>query len=114
MDIEEKVVLTVNNLSISLPERSDRKFAVSKASIKVRRGETLCLVGESGSGKSVMASAMMGDIAPQLKVVSGDIIFEDKNVLKMSSQELNGLRGSRISMIYQEPMASLNPVMRVG
>ena len=114
MDIEEKVVLTVNNLSISLPERSDRKFAVSKASIKVRRGETLCLVGESGSGKSVMASAMMGDIAPQLKVVSGDIIFEDKNVLKMSSQELNGLRGSRISMIYQEPMAALNPSIKIG
>ena len=114
MDIEENAVLTVKNLSISLPERSDRKFAVSKASLKIKKGETLCIVGESGSGKSVMASSIMGDIAPQLKVVSGEIIFEDKNILKMSPKELNDLRGSRISMIYQEPMAALNPSMKIG
>ena len=114
MDIEENAVLTVKNLSISLPERSDRKFAVSKASLKIKKGETLCIVGESGSGKSVMASAIMGDIAPQLKVVSGEIIFEGKNILKMSPKKLNDLRGSRISMIYQEPMAALNPSIKIG
>ena len=114
MNSSQKTVLSVSDLSISLPPRSDRKFAVKEVSLKINRGETLCIVGESGSGKSVMASAIMGDIAPQLKVASGDIIFEEKNVLKMSPRELNELRGSRISMIYQEPMAALNPSIKIG
>ncbi|MEM6974586.1 MAG: ABC transporter ATP-binding protein [Pseudomonadota bacterium] len=107
-------LLTINNLSIALPKGSDRKYAVEDVSITLKRGELLCIVGESGSGKSVMTSAIMNDIAPRLSVESGEVIFDGRDVLKFSQAELNELRGARISMIYQEPMAALNPAIRIG
>jgi len=110
----KKQILEIKNLNISLPKNSDRKFAVRSVNIRVNRGETLCIVGESGSGKSVMASAIMNDIPDTLKVKSGEIIFDGSDVFKMSASELRNIRGARISMIGQEPMAALNPGMRVG
>jgi peptide/nickel transport system ATP-binding protein len=107
-------ILEINNLSIGLPKKADRKFAVEKANIKVRRGEVLCIVGESGSGKSVMTSAILNDIAPGLALLDGEVLFKGEDILKLSNTELNKLRGSRISMIYQEPMAALNPSVRIG
>ena len=107
-------ILEINNLSIGLPKKADRKFAVEQASIKVRRGEVLCIVGESGSGKSVMTSAILNDIAPGLALLDGEVLFKGEDILKLSNTELNKLRGSRISMIYQEPMAALNPSVRIG
>ena len=107
-------ILEINNLSIGLPKRADRKYAVEKANIKVRRGEVLCIVGESGSGKSVMTSAILNDIAPGLSLIDGEVLFKGEDILKLSNRELNKLRGSRISMIYQEPMAALNPSVKIG
>ncbi|QBY01629.1 ABC transporter ATP-binding protein [Rhodophyticola sp. CCM32] len=109
-----ETILEIKNLSIELPRGADRKYAVEKVSLSVKRGEILCVVGESGSGKSVMTSAILNDVAPRLTVTSGEVMFEGRNVLRMRDEELNKLRGARISMIYQEPMAALNPAMKIG
>ncbi|MEL6215762.1 MAG: ATP-binding cassette domain-containing protein, partial [Pseudomonadota bacterium] len=107
-------ILEIKNLSIALPQGADRRFAVEDVSLTLRRGELLCVVGESGSGKSVMTSAIMNDVAPRLSVEQGEVIFDGRDVLTLPQSELNALRGARISMIYQEPMAALNPAIRIG
>ena len=107
-------ILKINDLTIALPKNADRKFAVENADLDVFKGEILFIVGESGSGKSVMTSAILNDIPTSLSVTSGSIIFKDQDILKLSQKELNKLRGAKISMIYQEPMAALNPSIRVG
>ena len=112
--IKPNHILEINNLSIGLPKRADRKYAVENANIKVSRGEVLCVVGESGSGKSVMTSAILNDIAPGLSFLDGEVLFKGEDILKFNNRKLNELRGSRISMIYQEPMAALNPSIRIG
>ena len=89
--------------------------AVDDVSFKIKEGETLCVVGESGCGKSVTAMSLMGLIPnPPGKVVGGEILFEGKDILKFSEAEMRNMRGNRVSMIFQEPMTSLNPVFRVG
>ena len=89
--------------------------AVDDVSFKIKEGETLCVVGESGCGKSVTAMSLMGLIPnPPGKVVGGEILFEGKDILKFSEAEMRDMRGNRVSMIFQEPMTSLNPVFRVG
>ena len=110
----EKPILEIRNLSVALPEHADREFAVEDVSLTLKRGEILCVVGESGSGKSVMTGCIMNDVADQLRITSGEVLFDGKDVLKLSYGELNKLRGERISMVYQEPMAALNPAMRIG
>ena len=107
-------ILEIKNLSISLPINADREFAVEEANLNVARGEILFVVGESGSGKSVMTSAILNDVPKGLKVTSGSVIYNNQDILQLSQRELNKLRGARISMIYQEPMAALNPAIRVG
>lgn len=107
-------ILDIRNLSIALPKGADRTYAVEDLSLTLRRGEITCIVGESGSGKSVMTSAIMNDVPERLKITSGEVIFDGQDVLKMSDRALRKLRGARISMIYQEPMAALNPAMRIG
>ena len=87
--------------------------AVNPISFKVHAGQTLAVVGESGSGKSVTALAMMG-LLPGTAKVSGKIVFEGKDLLAASERQMQEIRGGRISMIFQEPMTSLNPVQRVG
>ena len=107
-------ILEIKNLSIELPKGADRKFAVEDVSLTLKRGEITCIVGESGSGKSVMTSAIMNDVPPRLKVSQGEVLFDGRDVLKFSQAELNEMRGARISMIYQEPMAALNPAIKIG
>ncbi|MEM6422767.1 MAG: ATP-binding cassette domain-containing protein, partial [Pseudomonadota bacterium] len=102
---DSREILRIENLSITLPKGSDRKYAVENVSITLKRGELLCIVGESGSGKSVLTSAIMNDVPPRLGVDQGQVVFDGRDVLKMSYGELNEMRGARISMIYQEPMA---------
>ena len=109
-----KKILKIKNLTIALPKNADRQFAVEDANLDVFKGEILFIVGESGSGKSVMTSAILNDIPKGLSVTSGSVIFNEKDILKLSQKELNKLRGANISMIYQEPMAALNPSIRVG
>ncbi|MEL7093139.1 MAG: ABC transporter ATP-binding protein, partial [Pseudomonadota bacterium] len=111
---EKQAILDIRNLSIALPPGADRTYAVEGVNLTVNRGEILCVVGESGSGKSVMTSAIMNDVPGRLQITSGEVIFDGKNVLQMTQEELNDMRGARISMIYQEPMAALNPAIKIG
>ncbi|MEX2199477.1 MAG: ABC transporter ATP-binding protein, partial [Burkholderiales bacterium] len=107
-------VLDVRGLTIALPSGSDRREAVSDASFGVRRGEILCLVGESGSGKSVIAQSVMGLLPDSLPVTGGEIVLEGENVAHAGRERLRELRATRMSMIFQEPMTALNPVMTCG
>src|SRR5215472_15686910 len=111
---DKKPVLEVRNLSVTLPRGADREFAVDKVSFTVDPGEIVCLVGESGSGKSVIAFTVMGLLAKALKPTAGEILLEGENVLAASEDRLRELRCTRMSMIFQEPMAALNPVMTCG
>src|SRR5471032_1269993 len=111
---DSKPVLEVRNLSVALPGGADRAHAVEKVSFTVNRGEIVCLVGESGSGKSVIAFTVMGLLAKALKPTSGEILLEGENVLAASEARLRELRCTRMSMVFQEPMTALNPVLRCG
>ncbi len=107
-------VLQVRDLAIALPKGGDRPHAVAGASFDVRRGEIVCLVGESGSGKSVIAHATMGLLPKALTVAGGAIVLEGEDITKAPLDRLRELRAARMSMIFQEPMTALNPVMRCG
>ena len=108
-------LLSIIDLSILLPEGSDRQFAVQNADLQLHAGETVCVVGESGSGKSLTARAVMGLLpAPHVRVGSGKIIFGGQDITQVSDERLREIRGSEISMIFQEPMTALNPVMSIG
>lgn len=107
-------ILKIRDLSITLPKNADRKYAVETVNLDVAKGEILCIVGESGSGKSVMTSAILNDVPDTLNITSGSVEFDGQDILQLSQIQLNTLRGARISMIYQEPMAALNPSIRVG
>ena len=106
-------VVRIQKLSIALPTGADRPYAVDRVDLELVPGKILCVVGESGSGKSMSANAMMG-LLPQGLEASGQILFEDKDLLQLSENELRALRGRRIAMIFQEPMSALNPLMTVG
>jgi len=88
--------------------------SVNGVSFCVKTGETLAIVGESGCGKSVTSLSIMGLIADPGKIVGGEILFQGKDLVKLSDKEMRKLRGSQISMIFQEPMTSLNPVFTIG
>ena len=107
-------VLEVRDLTIALPPGGDRARAVEGVSFCVEAHEIVCLVGESGSGKSVIAHAVMGLLPKTLKPVSGEILLQGENILGISEARLRELRCTRMSMIFQEPMTALNPVMRCG
>ncbi|EPJ44348.1 MAG: ABC transporter-like protein [Osedax symbiont Rs2] len=107
-------ILSIKNLSVSLPPRADRPFAVEDVSFDVFPGEILCIVGESGSGKSMSSNAVMGLLPkPHVNVSSGEILFEGQDLVGISDSAMQAIRGSRIGMIFQEPMTALNPVMKV-
>jgi len=106
--------LQVTDLTVSLPHGGDRPEAVSKVSFAIERNEILCLVGESGSGKSVIAQAVMGLLPKTLVIASGKIVLEDQDLTSCGTARLRQLRGARMSMIFQEPMTALNPVMSCG
>ena len=107
-------VLEVAGLSIALPYGADRSEAAAKVSFNVGRGEILCLVGESGSGKSVIAQSVMGLLTKTLPLNGGSIRLNGEELVGMSEAGLRLRRATRMSMIFQEPMTALNPVMRCG
>ncbi len=108
-------VLEIRNLTVSLPRGADRANAIEGVSFAVRPREILCVVGESGSGKSVTAHTITGLLPrKQLVPTAGQALLQGEDLLKKSPAELRALRGARLSMIFQEPMTALNPVMTVG
>src|SRR5450432_3883970 len=107
-------VLDVRGLTIALPPGADRALAGDGVSFRVDAGEIGCLVGESGSGKSVIAQAVMGLLPAALQATGGHVLLDEEDVLKASEARLRALRCTRMSMIFQEPMTALNPIMRCG
>ena len=109
------LVLDVKNLKTVFFTNSGLFKAVDDVSFSVRRGETLAIVGESGCGKSVTALSVMRLVPdPPGRIVGGSIVLEGTDLLALDDDEMRAVRGNRISMIFQEPMTSLNPVMRIG
>ncbi len=113
--MQEETVLSVENLVTSFKISGREINAVDDCSFSVKKGKTLGIVGESGCGKSVTSLSLMRLIPnPPGKIVSGKVIFENKNLLHITEKEMRSIRGNKISMIFQEPMTSLNPVYTIG
>jgi peptide/nickel transport system ATP-binding protein len=109
------ILLQIKDLSIVYATEDGVVQALTNANLTLRQGETLGLVGETGAGKTTLARGIMRLIPdPPGKIVSGEILFEEKDLLRLSIKEMRKYRGSQISMIFQDPMTSLNPVMTVG
>ena len=106
--------LEVKNLQISFRTQGGIVKAVRNISFDLHKGETLAIVGESGSGKSVTSKAIMGILAGNSIVEGGEILYDGQDLLKISEEDFHKLRGDKIAMIFQDPMSSLNPIMRVG
>jgi oligopeptide/dipeptide ABC transporter ATP-binding protein len=108
-------LVSVEDLSVRFYLSSGTVSAVNHLSFSVKKGTTFGIVGESGSGKSVTALTIMGLVSiPPARIDSGRILLDEEDLLKKSPAEMRSVRGKRISMIYQDPMTSLNPVLRVG
>ncbi|MCE8006458.1 ABC transporter ATP-binding protein [Aestuariivita sp.] len=114
LDDYEGPILEIDKLSISFFTRLREIPAVMDFSVAVQPGEAVGLVGESGCGKSTVALGVMQDLGKNGRVVGGTIKFKGRDLAEMSAEELRDIRGNEIAMIYQEPMASLNPAMRIG
>ncbi|QDA36440.1 ABC transporter ATP-binding protein (plasmid) [Paracoccus liaowanqingii] len=108
------VVLEARNLTVSLPDTKGDPKVLKSIDVTIRASETVCLVGESGSGKSVTSLAIMGLLPEALKVASGTIHLQGRDLLPLSQAQMRELRAARVAMIFQEPMTALNPVLRVG
>ncbi len=108
-------ILELKNLTISFGNKKERYEVVSDVSINVPKGKIVCVVGESGCGKTVTALSIMGLLPiPPASVDSGEVIFDGQNLLGLSEKQLRDYRGNRLSMIFQEPVSSLNPVFTIG
>ncbi len=112
--VTENVLVEFKNLNTYFFTDAGIVKAVNGISFKIRKGETICIVGESGCGKSVTALSLMRLIQFPGKIVSGEIIYNGIDLLKLRSSEMQAINGKKISMIFQEPMTSLNPVFTVG
>ncbi len=107
-------ILEVKNLKVSFRTQTGILRAVRNISFDLERGETLAIVGESGSGKSVTSKAILGILAGNSIVDSGEILYDGKDLLKISEDEMYKIRGDKISMIFQNPLSSLNPIVKIG
>ncbi len=111
--MNEKTI-TINNLSTSIDTDTGIVRAVENVSFSIKKGEIFGLVGESGCGKTMTALSIMGLVPPPGRVIDGEIIFEGRDITKLSEKEMQKIRGNKIGMIFQEPMTALNPVLRIG
>src|SRR5262245_63652703 len=106
-------VVKVDNLAIAYETRAGDVNAVRDVTFDIYRGETLGLVGESGCGKSTVAYGLVNYLGRNGKIVKGDIVFQGESLIDRTPEELRRLRGDQISMVYQDPMTSLNPVLPI-
>lgn len=110
-----ETILSVENLKVVFHTYAGVVHAVNDVSFSLGRGEVIGIVGESGCGKSVTASSLLGLIpTPPGEIISGKILFQGTDIVGMTSEQLRAIRGNEISMIFQDPMTSLNPVLTVG
>ena len=107
-------IINVKNLKISFRTQSGTLKAVRDISFDLERGRTLAIVGESGSGKSVTSKAILGILAGNSIVEGGEILYDGKDLLKISEEEMCTIRGDKISMIFQDPLSALNPIVKIG
>jgi len=111
----DRLLLYVDNLKVYFQSNGARARAVDGISFKVGEKETVCLVGESGCGKTVSALSILGLIpTPPGEIVDGQIVFSGQNLLALDENEMQKIRGNHISMVFQEPLTSLNPVLTIG
>lgn len=113
-DPHAEKVLSVENLRISFKTDNGKVQAVRGVSFDLYRQETLCIVGESGSGKSVTSKAIMGILSPNAIVEDGHIFYQGEDLLRISEEEYHRIRGHKIGMIFQDPLSSLNPIVKIG
>src|SRR5574344_921489 len=111
---EKEVKLSVKDLNISFYTDKGRVRAVRGVSFDLYKGETLCIVGESGSGKSVTSKTIMGILSNNAHIDSGSVTYEGEDLTKVSEEEFHRIRGAKIGMIFQDPLSSLNPIMKIG
>jgi oligopeptide transport system ATP-binding protein len=111
---ERKLKLHVEDLAVSFRTNQGLVHAVRGIGFDLYEGETLAIVGESGSGKSVSSRTIMGILAANGFIKSGKVIYEGQDLTKVDEEHYHELRGSKIGMIFQDPMSSLNPIMRIG
>ena len=109
-----KKILEVKDLEISFATYAGKVQAIRNVNFDLYQGETLAIVGESGSGKSVTTRSIMGLLANNAIVENGEILFNGSDILKKSEKEMQKIRGKEIAMIFQDPMTSLNPVLKIG
>ncbi len=107
-------ILEVKNLKISFRTSNGTLKAVRDISFNLERGKTLAIVGESGSGKSVTSKAVLGILAGNSIIEGGEVLYDGKDLLKISEEEMCAIRGDEISMIFQDPLSSLNPIVKIG
>ncbi|WP_067140043.1 ABC transporter ATP-binding protein [Oceanivirga salmonicida] len=110
----EEVLLEVRDLETGFRIKDDYYNAVDGVSFTLNKNEILAIVGESGCGKSTLATSIMGLHNPLFTKVDGEILFEDRNLLDLTEDEYNDVRGNKIGMIFQDPLSALNPLMRIG
>ena len=110
----KEIVLSVKDLRVNFSTDNGYVQAVRGVSFDLYKGETLCIVGESGSGKSVTSKTIMGILSANGRIVSGSIMYEGEDLTKVSEDEFHRIRGHKIGMIFQDPLSSLNPIMRIG
>ena len=113
MDEREKI-LQVNNLTVSFRTNEGMVRAVRDISFDLYKGETLAIVGESGSGKSVTARSIMGILAPNAVVDDGSILYGGTDLLKLKEDQFHKYRGNKLGMVFQDPLSSLNPIVKIG
>ena len=106
-------LLGIEGLTIALPRGGDRAEALSAVSMRVEPNEIVCVVGESGSGKSMTARSVLR-LLPKTARLQGSIRFRGEEVLAMSPAQIRAMRGALVSMVFQDPMTSFNPVLRIG
>ena len=112
--MDKRIKLSVNNLRISFRTDGGKVQAVRDISFDLYEGETLAIVGESGSGKSVTSKAVMGISAVNAIHEGGEILYDGQDLVRIPEEEMHKLRGDKIAMIFQDPLSSLNPIMRIG
>ena len=112
--MDKEIKLSVNNLKVSFRTDAGKVQAVRDISFDLYKGETLAIVGESGSGKSVTSKAVMGISAVNAIHEHGEILYDGQDLLRIPEEEMHKLRGDKIAMIFQDPLSSLNPIMRIG